>query len=192
VALSAAIRTRQFWQMAISFFIVGSAVATLYVHFMPVLIGSGFSKQAAATVAIVLGPAALIGRIGGGYLLDRFTPHYVAAGVLILPAISYGILLSGDFSLPAVYVCALSMGFILGAEADFMAFLASRYFGQHAFGALYGILLGIFAIGYGIGPVVTGRLYDVTKSYHLSFIVFGCATLMGAFLIARLGPVKKP
>lgn len=182
------LRTRQFWQMAASFFIVGSAVATLYVHFLPILIDAGFSTKAAATAALVLGPAAIIGRLSGGFLLDRFPPQHVVAVALVLPAISYAALMFGGTSLPAVYACALLMGLVLGAEADFMAYLASRYFGQQSFGSLYGVLLGIFAVGYGIGPFLAGRLYDVTKSYHSSFIVFTCATLVGSLLIARLGP----
>lgn len=186
-----ALRTRQFWQMALSFFIVGSAVAALYVHFVPVLIAAGFSSHAAATVAIVLGPAAIAGRLGGGYFLDRFPPNRVVAVALILPAVSYAILMFGATSLIAVYVCALLLGIVLGAEADFMGYLVSRYFGPQAFGSLYGLLLGIFAVGYGVGPYMTGRLFDATKSYQLSFAVFAWAALAGAVLIARLGPAPR-
>lgn len=186
-----ALRSPQFWQLAFSFFILAAAVAALYVHFLPILAGAGFSAQQAATVAVVLGPAAIIGRLGAGYLLDRFPPHLVVAAALIVPAVSYAILLFAGSSLLAVYVCAALIGVVLGAEADFMAYLVSRYFGQRTFGSLYGFMLGIFAVGYGAGPVLTGKVFDVTRSYELSFYIFAAAALVGSVLIARLGPPRS-
>lgn len=186
--LLAAVKRPEFWKLAVSFFAVASAVASLYVHFMPVLIGAGFSSQSAATVAVILGPAALIGRLGAGYFLDRFPPHLVVAAAMVLPAVSYGILLAGGTSTFAASVSALLMGIVLGAEADFMAYLVSRYFGEQTFGSLYGLMLGIFAVGYGVGPVLTGEIFDATRSYQTGFYLFAAATLVGAVLIARLGP----
>lgn len=188
---TAALRSPQFWQLALSFFILAAAVAALYVHFLPILSGAGFSAQQAATVAIVLGPAAIIGRLGAGFLLDRFPPHLVVAAAMIVPIVSYCILLVAGSSLIAAYLCAALIGLVLGAEADFMAYLVSRYFGQQTFGALYGLMLGIFAVGYGAGPVLTGKIFDVTRSYELSFYLFAAAALVGSVLIARLGPPAR-
>jgi predicted MFS family arabinose efflux permease len=189
--LLAAIKRPEFWRLALSFFMVASAVAALYVHFLPVLIDAGFSSQNAAAVAVVLGPAALLGRLGAGYFLDRFQPHRVVAIAMVLPAISYSILLIGGTSSAAAGTAAALMGIVLGAEADFMAYLVSRYFGQQTFGSLYGLMLGIFAVGYGVGPVLTGEIYDATRSYVLSFYLFSAATISGALLIARLGSVDR-
>jgi predicted MFS family arabinose efflux permease len=189
--LLAAIKRPEFWRLALSFFMVASAVAALYVHFLPVLIDAGFSSQNAAAVAVVLGPAALLGRLGAGYFLDRFQPHRVVAIAMVLPAISYSILLIGGTSSAAAGTAAALMGIVLGAEADFMAYLVSRYFGQQTFGSLYGLMLGIFAVGYGVGPVLTGEIYDATRSYVLSLYLFSAATISGALLIARLGSVDR-
>lgn len=183
-----ALRTRQFWQMALSFFIVASAAAALNVHFLPILVDVGFSIHEAATVAVVLGPAAILGRLGAGYFLDRFPANRVVAVAVSFPAMSYALLIFDGRSSFAVSMCALLLGVVLGAEGDFMAYLASRYFGRQIFGSLYGLLLGIFAMGYGIGPFVTAIVFDKTKSYESSFVVFSWAALGGAVLIAKLGP----
>ena len=53
----------------------------------------------------------------------------------------------------------------LGAEADAMAPLVSRYFGMRAFGAVYGACFGVFSLGMAKGPLLMVYGFDLTHSY---------------------------
>jgi len=48
------------------------------------------------------------------------------------------------------------VGFGLGAEADMLALLSSRYTGQRAFGQLYGYFFMAFALGGACGRFLDG------------------------------------
>ena len=74
-----ALRTRTFWQLGFIFFSVAACVTGASAHLVPLLTDAGVSGQTAALCASLFGAALLVGRVGNGYLLDRFFGPYVAA-----------------------------------------------------------------------------------------------------------------
>ncbi len=182
-----ALRTRAFWQIAASFIIAASAVSALIVHLQPILIDTGVSPNLAAAAFFIVGPAQIAGRLLSGVLLDRIAPHIVASFGLILPAIAYAMLSLLDQSIETAYVSALLVGLAAGAEADILAFVVSRYFPKQIFGAVYSLLLGIYAVGYGIAPTAAGAVFDNAASYQTVFITLFAATTLGAVMILSLG-----
>ena len=186
-SIRTALGQRQFWQIAIAFATAATAASSLLIHLQPILTDAGLSPMRAATIALVLGPSAIAGRLASGFLLDRFPPNVVAASLIVLPAISHLILLAGGTSPLPAYLCAMFVGIAAGAESDLLAYLVSRYFGRDSFGGVYALLLGTFAIGYGLAPVGAGAVYDATGSYKPIFIVLAGAAVVGACLIFALG-----
>src|SRR5271155_2688095 len=69
---------------------------------------------------------------------------------------------------PVVGMVLLGMG--LGTEIDLIAFLITRYFGQRAFGQIYGYFFMIFGLGSGVGPLLGGVTYDRAGSYNPALI----------------------
>jgi cyanate permease len=65
-------RSRTFWIMVCAFSLVSLSVQGSLVHITAMLIDRGITVQTAAFGASVMGAAVLIGRVGTGYLLDRF------------------------------------------------------------------------------------------------------------------------
>jgi predicted MFS family arabinose efflux permease len=187
LTLRAALRTRQFWQLAAAGVIAATGVATLFVHLQPILTDAGLAPMRAAAAAVVIGPAALLGRFGAGLLVDRVPARFVAAVVLLFPAVSYGLLIGYDGSLGRAVAAAAALGVSEGAETSLVAYLAGRYFGRRAFGSIYGLLLGAYSMGYGIAPVVAGRVFDVLRSYQPIFWPLAIAAIAGAALLATLG-----
>jgi predicted MFS family arabinose efflux permease len=182
------LRTRLFWLMAAAFGIGASAVSALVIHFQPIMIDSGMSAAQAAAVFAVYGPASVLGRFGIGYCLDRFPTRMIACIALAFPLVSYGILLAGAPSLLGAYVVAAFIGIAAGAESDLLAYLVSRYFREVNFAAVYAILLAFFTFGYGLSPVVAGRVFDTSGSYYPMFVVLMGMTVLGVLIMARLGP----
>jgi sugar phosphate permease len=69
--------TSTFWFMVGAFFLVSVSFHGYIIHLVPLLTDRGLSAQSAALTVSLAGGAALIGRGGIGYLLDRFFAPYV-------------------------------------------------------------------------------------------------------------------
>lgn len=183
-----AMRSRQFWQVAIAAFFAAVVVAVLVVHLQPILNDAGMTPEQAASVALVIGPATLAGRFISGFLLDRLPGQFVAAGVLIMPVGAYLILITYDGSMAQALLCAIFVGIAGGAEADLLAYLVSRYFGIRSFSVLYGLVLGTYSMGYGVAPVGAGAVYDHFRSYDPMFGTLLALAAAGALILVFLGP----
>jgi sugar phosphate permease len=141
--------SRVFWVLAVAFFLVSMVTSGCLVHLVPLLTDRGVSGQSAAFAASLSGSAVLIGRVGTGYLLDRFFAPNVTIGFFLLLALGVFLLWSEVAGSGAV-LAAMLVGLGLGAEVDIIAFLVGRYFGIRAFGEIYGYLFGGFVLGTGV------------------------------------------
>jgi MFS family permease len=187
VSWSAARRQPTFWFLASAFFLLGASVHACVIHLVPMLTDHGISLQRAASASSLLGVALLIGRVFTGYFLDRFFGPYVA--MLLFSGVAVGISLlwsgaGGSFPLLAAFLVGLGMG----AEADIIAYLTSRYFGLRAFGVIYGFLFATFTLAGALGPVLMGVGFDRLGSYRAPLLFFLAATLVATALLTRLGP----
>src|SRR5688572_12844516 len=111
-----------------------------------------------------MGAASLAGRLGTGWLLDRFFAAHVAFGLLAMAAAGTFLLATADSIVLGVLAAAL-IGGGMGGEADVTPYVLSRYFGLRAFSALYGMTWTAYAIAGAIGPILMGRAFDLAGSY---------------------------
>jgi len=181
--LREAVATREFWLFAGSFLLAGSSVMAIVMHFVPALTDGGLARYEAAGALSALSLSALAGRIGSGWLFDRVFIPRLAALTLAFPAAGCLALATGITSGLLPYLYAVLIGLAVGAEMNVASLLTARYFGFKAFAAIYGLLFGIFALGYTLGPVMAGFLYDIGGSYRLPLMVLaagfaGSATLL--------------
>lgn len=102
----------------------------------------------------------------------------------------FAFLASAAGSLPAIGVVLLGLG--LGTEIDLIAFLISRYFGQRAFGELYGWFFMIFGLGSSFGRFLGGFVFDAAGSYNPALIGAAVALVAAAALVNRLGAYAYP
>lgn len=180
-------RTGTFWLMCAAFFLVSTCLTGCLIHMVPMLTDRGLSAQSAAFAVSLIGGATLLGRLGTGYMLDRFFAAYVA--VILFCGAALGVLLLwGGASEALAFAAAILIGLGMGAEGDLMAYLVGRYFGLRAFGEIYGYVLAIYTLGALLGPVLMGLNFDLLGSYHPILEIFVLVTLLGAGLMVRLGP----
>jgi hypothetical protein len=92
--------------------------------------------------------------------------------------------------LPTVGVVLLGLG--LGTEIDLIALLVSRYFGQRAFGQIYGYCFMVFGLGSSCGRFLGGFVYDLAGSYNPALTAAGVALLVAVFLVNCLGTYAYP
>lgn len=177
--------SRAFWLLFATLFLSSMAVNGAITHLSPMLTDRGITPEQAALAVSVLGAASLTGRIITGHLLDRF--HGPRVSFLLLCGVAAGIYLLTTASSPAgALLAAALIGFGLGGEADVTPYLLTRYFGLRTFSTLYGLTWTAYAISGALGPVLMGKVFDVTSSYASLLGILSGLTLASAVLILLL------
>lgn len=188
--VSEALRTLKFWQLCAAFFGVGACVNGAVAHLAPLLTDRGVSPQSAALAASLFGVASIAGRVGNGYLVDRFFAPRVAACLFAGGAAGLAILWGGGAGYAAFLAAAL-LGFALGAEADVMPFLVSRYFGMRSMAELYGCAFGSFTLGTAAGRYLFAAGFDATGSYKTPLTCAFAVLALSVIATSGLGKYRQ-
>jgi cyanate permease len=103
-----------------------------------------------------------------------------------------GVLTAGRArSVPAACAGAGLIGLGMGAEADLMPYLISRYFGLRAFSELFGYVFSAYAVAGALGPWLMGQTFDRFHSYSAAVPVFGAAMLLSALLMPPYAGARR-
>jgi predicted MFS family arabinose efflux permease len=81
----------------------------------------------------------------------------------------------------------LLLGFAGGVEGDLLSYLIARYLGVRSYGAVYGTIFGLFALGAGAGPALIGYAYDQLGSYSQILVTCALLLVLAATLLLALG-----
>lgn len=169
-----------------SFTILGAVI-----HFVPMLTDSGATPLAAAGIAGLVGVFSIVGRLGTGFLLDRFPARLVGAVAFLIPIGACALLLFDGANPISQSVAAAIIGLTLGSEVDVIAYLATRHFGLKNFGALYGALITALAFGTSFGPLAAARVFDTYGSYDPFLWLMIVLTTVSAVALICLGPAPR-
>jgi MFS family permease len=183
VLAAEALRGSKFWRLAVCMFLAAGAANGTIAHVVPLLTDRGVPAAEAAAAVAAVGATAIVGRLLGGFLLDRFWAPAVAAVFFAGMIVGIGTLATAQ-TVHAALFATIMLGLGLGVEADLVGFLVSRYFGTRAFGSLFGLSFASFMLGSSLGPIFMGAMFDLTRSYTQPLIVLmGCAAVAGAGLL---------
>ncbi len=182
-------REGTFWLLIGAFFLAGASVHACVMHMAALLTDRGVSAEYAAVASSIVGTALLAGRIGTGYLLDRFFAPRLAIALFGCSAAGIALLWAGSGGRIGV-LAAFLIGMGMGAEADLIAYTMSRYFGLKSFGTAYGFGFAAFVFAGALGTLLMGAGFDLTHSYRvpLGLIFFAMTAALG--LLGRLGPYR--
>jgi MFS family permease len=177
------------WQQGMSTFAFWIIVAVLFVssismngaitHLSALLTDRGITPQDAALCASILGGSSVLGRIGTGWLLDRFFGARVAFVVSLVTAAGIFLLARANSFAAGSFAAAL-IGVGAGGEAAITPYLLTRYFGLRAFSTLYGLTWTFYAAAGATGPVILGRAFDSTGSYTSLLVILAGALSVAA------------
>ena len=184
ISVRQAIRTRTFWLLTIAFTFHTGAVLTVTTHVMPYLDSIGIGRMSAGVMATGIPLLSVAGRLGLGYLGDRVSRTRVA--VFALCAMSLGIacfILVPSLGIPAMGAFLLLFGVGYGGITALRAALTREYFGRAHFGSIFGVLIGVNAIGGIIGPPVAGWAFDTLADYTIAWVVLAVLLAVSAFFI---------
>ena len=190
VSLAQGIRSSALYKLILAAGFFSFTAIGVVVHFVPILRDSGSAPLAAAGVASLVGIFSIVGRLGTGFLLDRYPGHLIGAIACFLPIIASALLIYDGSNPLSQSIAAAIFGLTLGSEVDVIAYLAARYFGLKNFGALYGAMVMALSLGVAFGPLGAGAMYDRYGSYA-SFLIL-VAILMGTAAVALFSLGSTP
>jgi len=151
----------------------------------------GYSQAGAAQIASLVLASSLVGRLGAGWLADRFAKKYVMLLIylLVVSAIPLLLLTGGRGT---IYLFAVVFGLGLGGEYMVIPLMAGELFGVRVLGRTMGVVLTGDGIAEAVAPWVVGRMHDTSGSYTNGFLaLIGCA-LIGAIAVALLPRGVRP
>lgn len=176
----------RFRSLAIAFSVLGFAGYALSTNAVYILTTTaGLTVGEVATVQAVWGASVLLGRVGFGYLLDRFDSAPVALLAVLLGAgvfISYG--MGGSYA--SIMVTAIVAGIAIGGESDLIPYLAGRYFGKDAVSTVFGWFLSAFAVGAALGPITFAQASAALKGPELVLFAIAALHIVPAVLFLGL------
>ncbi len=190
VTAAAAARTSVFWLLLSGFFLFSIGVNGSIAHLAPMLTDRGIGAGVAALAVSILGIFTLSGRLVTGALLDRFPGPPITAVFFSIAAV--GVAVSGAaFTREVAFLGAALIGLGMGAEADVLPYLISRYFGLRNFTEIYGYAFTSYAVAGAAGPLLMGWSFDHWHSYLFPTRILAASMLAGALLLSRL-PRNRP
>lgn len=175
------LRSFAFWIIVAILFVSSISMNGAITHLSALLTDRGITPGDAALCASLLGGSSVLGRIGVGWLLDRFFGARVALVVNLVTAAGI-FLLAHASSFSAGCLAATLIGIGAGGEAAITPYLLTRYFGLRAFSTLYGLTWTFYAAAGAIGPVILGRAFDLTGSYTSLLVALAAALALAALL----------
>jgi MFS family permease len=189
ISLQKAIRSGQFWMLCAIFLSFGFCLDAIIVHIVPHVTEFGISAATAANVLATIGGASIIGRIGVGIIADRIgdKPACVIGFVIMTLALLW-LQLAGEVWM--FYLFAVVYGFAYGGLVTLISTMVAGLFGLSSHGAILGFVTFGATIGESAGPFMAGRIFDVTGSYQLAFLIFTVTSAIGLVLTLLLRPTS--
>ena len=173
VTLLAAAATRAFWLLAAAQGFAAFVNQMLLVHQVAYLVDHGVPALVAASVVSVVGIASVVGKAGGGWVSDLIGREVTYTLGMALVVTSIGALgmqaLQPGAAWAYVYGGLVGLGYAVTAPL-MPAVISDLYRGRH-FGAIFGALQTMNAVGGALGPWVAGRVFDATGSYRAAFLI---------------------
>jgi MFS family permease len=190
-SLTAALSNPVFWLYNLAFACGCVAIGGFAAHLQPLLAMGGIPLSKAVTLGVVFALSVTAGRIGGGYLLDRFKPFMVAAAVLAVSALgALGIaMMQADTAFVTLVLIVGGLGMGQGAEGDFPAFFSRRSFDLAGYSTVVGVFVMTTAIGLAAGAMIFSLIADRYSDYApAAYLGAGCylaaaVTIMVAGLV---------
>lgn len=179
-----ALRMPTFYILNVAFFMLGLTATSLVTQQAPLLVESGRTAVEAGVIVSIFGFALLVARVFVGFVID----HMFAPRVMTLVSLGGVVSCVLYAAYPdAAIVSAVLLGLLLGAEFDVLAFLIKRYFGNVAYGRLYGVIFGVFYLGSGLGIAGLSASRETFGNYDTG-LYMAAGVLAAASLIAFLLP----
>ncbi len=185
-SLFEAVRVKEFWLLAGSFFICGLSTSGLIgTHFITYCIGFGFAAVTAASMLSFMGVFDLIGTTLSGWFSDRFDNRWLlfwyyilrGASLILLPfALSEG-------SITLLMILTVFYGLDWIATVPPTINISRQVFGVEKSVIVYGWIFAAHQAGAAVAAFGGGLIYNVFNSYTWAFFLAGMFCLLASLFV---------
>lgn len=179
-----AMGSRAFWVLVIAYIGFAVLISSMIGHVMPFLDSIGIDEHTASLYAMTIPLLSIVGRIGIGWLSDKFDRRIIA--VICFTMMGIGMLCFALATVMDVRFIWLTMGIFsigYGGGTTVRAGLIRDFFDRTNFGSVFGLLIAITTIGTIISPTLVGWMYDQQQSYTLIWFIYAGVGLLSAMVI---------
>jgi MFS family permease len=178
-----ATREPTFWILNIGFFLLGITATSLVTQQVPLLRDAGWTAVETTRLQTTFGFGLLFARVAVGFVIDHIFAPRVLTTVSIGGAVACVLYaLYPEYG----YVSAILIGFLLGAEFDVLAFLIKRYYGNVAYGRVYGVIFGVFYLGSAVGIWGLPKLRELSADLSYDNALYAAAAILVASAVLML------
>lgn len=189
-SLQESAHTWQFWLLCAIFAFNLFPLSAIVVHATIHATGLGIPAASATYIMPSLGAGGIAGRIILASTGDRIgnKPALIIGFALMAASLLW---LMAARELWMFYLFGIAFGFAAQGLIALSAPMAAELFGLGSLGVLIGVINGIGAIGEASGPILTGRIFDVTGSYYWAFLICTALSVLGIILATLLKPTSS-
>jgi MFS family permease len=181
-----AIRGGTFWRLGFSYMYQVMVISATVTHVMPYLGSVGISRSISSLVAMGIPLASVIGRLGLGWLGDKYDRRFVSSAGFAL--VGLGTLLFGHASAVSMWLLSPFLALVgigYGGGNALRPSLIREYFGRTNFGTVFGLLMGIGAAGSILGSTLPGWVYDNWGGYQgIWYLLAGLSVVAVALVLS--------
>lgn len=189
VPLAVAVRTPEFWLLALGFLACGFTMAFPNTHFLAYADDMGMATTHAANAVAVTAVLSIVGSVGLGVAADRWRRSGVLALTYLLRGAAFALLLLPTDGLLFVYAAVLGISWT--ATTPLTATITADLYGRRHLGAVFGTMFIFMNLGFGLGAVLDGVVYELAGGYRLALFVNAAFGVVGALAVWRVLPDKK-
>ncbi len=192
IGVGQALKSRAFWHFLLGLVCLGIMANSVATHVMPYMSTIGISRSTASLIASFIPLTSIIGRVGFGWLGDRFDKRKIMASGIALTG--FGMLFFGGINMERTWFVVpflIFFGIGNGGTVPMVSALIREYFGARKLGTLLGITMGLMQIGMIIGPPLTGWVFDTFGSYQGAWFAFIGVAIIGTLSLLAMPPSSK-
>jgi sugar phosphate permease len=190
--LALAARTSRFWWIFFAYFSALYAWYSVLVHQTVYLVETGFDSTTAATALGLVGLFGIAGQIGLGALSDRIGREWTWTLSLSGYFVCYGALLAlpGTSSNFLLYLMVVMQGLLGFGLAALYGSVSAEVFAGRRFASIFAVCGLGGNLGAGVGPWLTGYLFDTMGNYQVAFQLCMVMSVISIFCMWMAGPRK--
>jgi len=185
----AAVRTREFFWVALSFFLAPLAQMGMLQHQVPLIAQAGVSDAvAAAGLGLTAGLGGL-GKLSFGRISEILPFPYTIMLCFGLQALGVLVLFNAETT-AMVWAYVAIFGFAMGGVVVLVPLAVAYFFGLASFGVILGLMSLILAVGNSSGALISGLIYDSLGSYNYAMVAYMCLYVVATLCIFMAGKPK--
>ncbi|MEM6464531.1 MAG: MFS transporter [Pseudomonadota bacterium] len=189
-AVAAALRRPEFWLLTFAFPMIGLNHGLLLNHIMPILVDRGLTQALAVSVASVIGPMQVAGRLAMMQVEHRVSALSMTVVCFVGLTVASVLLVMAGASPMLAFAFAAIQGAAYGLTNILKPVVTAETLGRQGFGSISGLLAMPHLATFAIAPFAGAWLWQI-GGYDLAISGAGFMAFLGLIAIAILVIVHR-